>query len=324
MGKHYSITDMQEYASYHGGKCLSKEYIDLKSPMTWRCEKGHTWDTGFRIIQQGGWCPVCEKKQNNEARLKELKLIAKERGGKCVSAEYTNSRAKLKFKCSEGHIWMMNSHSIKAGQWCPKCGIERRSEKRRNSIVIFQNIALKRGGKLLSENYKNGHSKLLWECSEGHQWYADGAMVLHAESWCPYCAGLHKTIKDMQILAEKRGGKCLSAKYIDASTKLKWKCSKGHIWETAPYNILDNCWCPTCGTEIMKEKEKDDIEKYRKVATRNGGKLLSETYVNNRTPLLWECKKGHARPVNVFHAESWCPYCYGNVKGMSGTVRGKG
>jgi hypothetical protein len=142
-------------------------------------------------------------------------------------------------------------------------------------------------------------------------------MIRHAKSWCPYCRGMYKTIKDMQALAAKRGGKCLSEKYIDSVTKLKWICAKGHIWKSAPCNIINNCWCPTCGYELATEKQKDSIEKYRKIARQRGGKLLSKAYLNNRTPMLWECKKGHrwkARGANVLHMKAWCPYCYGNVR----------
>ncbi|MFH0866306.1 MAG: zinc-ribbon domain-containing protein [Bacteroidota bacterium] len=316
MTKHYTIEDMQKYASYHGGKCLSKEFWGISKKLKWICEKGHTWEADFQIIRQGGWCSACVKNKKNEERLEKLRTIAKEKGGECLSPEYINSKTKIQFKCNEAHVWLMRPHDILAGQWCPKCGRKRGAEKRRKPIEVFQKIAIEKGGKLLSESYKNGHTKLLWECSKGHRWLADGAMVLHAESWCPYCRGRYKDIKEMQELAARRGGKCLSGKYIDSKTKLEWQCSEGHVWKSAPYNIIDNCWCPVCGYEIQKAKQKDDIEKYRKVAIEKGGKLLSDKYVNNNTPLLWECKKGHqwkARPANIFHAGTWCPYCYGNV-----------
>lgn len=317
----YTIQHMRQWASDHGGKCLSKEYWGMDRELVWRCEKGHTWDAYPSTIRQGIWCVQCLKKyKDKEARLEAMKSIAKERGGECLSKEYINSITKIQFKCSEGHSWMMPPHSIQSGQWCPKCGIKKRTEKRKTPIAVFHKIAKQNGGKLLSDNYINGHTKLLWQCRKGHQWRATGAMVVHAESWCPYCQGMYKNIKDMQDLAAKRGGKCLSKKYINTSTKLKWQCSKGHIWKSAPNNVISNCWCPTCGYEIATEKQKDDIGKYRKIARERGGKLVSEKYINNRTPLVWECKKGHqwkARPLNIQHQKTWCPYCYGNHPGLS-------
>src|SRR2546421_12462666 len=46
-----------------------------------------------------------------------------------------------------------------------------------------------------------------------------------------------RTIKDMQIIAMKRGGKCLSLEYVNSQTKLLWECKVGHRWEAIPNNI---------------------------------------------------------------------------------------
>jgi len=54
------------------------------------------------------------------------------------------------------------------------------------------------------------------------------------------------TIEEMQEIAKERKGKCLSSKYIDSKTKLKWKCEKGHTWETLPTIVKRGSWCPIC------------------------------------------------------------------------------
>ena len=55
------------------------------------------------------------------------------------------------------------------------------------------------------------------------------------------------TIERLHILAKEKGGKCLSAKYINSKTKYLWKCSKGHMWHTIYGNILYNgTWCGAC------------------------------------------------------------------------------
>lgn len=41
-------------------------------------------------------------------------------------------------------------------------------------------------------------------------------------------SSMGRKIEDMQKLAEKRGGKCLSTEY--AYTKLEWECDEGHTW----------------------------------------------------------------------------------------------
>jgi len=57
-------------------------------------------------------------------------------------------------------------------------------------------------------------------------------------NWCPYCAGnAWLTLEDMRTLAQKKGGGCLSDKYFNNSTKLKWVCKNNHIWESVPASI---------------------------------------------------------------------------------------
>ncbi len=377
MPTRYTIEDLQEFATYKGGKCLSNEFWDIETKYKWMCSKGHTWEAGFNIIKQGGWCPRCDKEaKTKEERLEELKAIAIERGGKlladryininekllwecgkghqwytkavsvklakswcpicigrnknikdmqeqaakrggkCLSDKYINKRTKLEWQCGKGHVWKAEPCSITVNNtWCPICGRESCSEKQRDDIEIYRKIATEKGGKLLSDEYNNCNTKLLFECDKGHQWYTKAAIIKFGESWCPICAGKFKyTIKDMQRLAGQKGGKCLSKKYIDSKTKLKWQCSKGHIWETRPQHIVSDHWCPTCSFEANAELHRDNIETYREIAIKNEGKLLSDKYINGKTPLLWECSKGHqwkAPPDRIKHAKTWCPYCDG-------------
>ncbi len=110
----------------------------------------------------------------------------------------------------------------------------------------MRRIAKQRGGKCLSEKYINSWTQLIWECTKGHQWKATLHNVKKG-TWCPICAGMQRhTIEEMHQLAEARGGKCLSGKYINGSTKLRWICAEGHRWKAAPSNIIRGHWCPKC------------------------------------------------------------------------------
>src|SRR3989344_3659633 len=114
------------------------------------------------------------------------------------------------------------------------------------------------------------------------------------------------TIAEMHKIATKRGGKCLSEKYINSSTKLKWQCVKGHHWEALSYNIKKGHWCPKCaGISPLT------LEEMNKIAVEHGGKCLSEEYINTETKLEWQCENGHqweAKPSHI-KAGHWCPKC---------------
>src|SRR5207253_11435629 len=139
----------------------------------------------------------------------------------------TSCDDKMKWQCSKGHEWYAPSYSVKnIGRWCPHC-----SGKAKNTIEQMKELAVKRGGKCLSDKYYNMNTKLLWECKEKHQWYATPGNVKKGESWCPYCVGQIKhTIKEMRELARKHGGKCLSKEYISANSPIQWQCRNGHTW----------------------------------------------------------------------------------------------
>lgn len=55
-----NIDVVRQYASDHGGKLLSTEYINALSPLQWQCELGHMFTTTFNHVKnRGQWCSVC-------------------------------------------------------------------------------------------------------------------------------------------------------------------------------------------------------------------------------------------------------------------------
>ena len=179
-------------------------------------------------------------------------------------------------------------------------------------INQLHQTAEERGGKCLSDSYKDPFSILWWECGNGHRWEAVAKAVVNG-SWCPSCAGNVKgTIEEMHKIAQERGGKCLSSTYINNATKLQWECSEGHRWETTPNKIKSGRWCPKCGIKKHGASRRLTIEEMHQIAADRGGRCLSESYTNNRTKLLWECSEGHtweAAPSGIKKG-TWCPKCY--------------
>ncbi len=178
------------------------------------------------------------------------------------------------------------------------------------TIAEMRYLAEKQGGGCLSEKYVNAATKLLWQCSEGHQWKATPTNIKRGR-WCPYCFQNRwlLTIEEMQLVAAKRGGRCLSEEYVNTTTKLSWQCSEGHQWEATPDNIRKGSWCPEC----YYNKRKLTIEKMQNMAEDKGGRCLSKKYVNAATKLLWQCHEGHtwkATPANI-KSGRWCPICVG-------------
>ena len=73
------------------------------------------------------------------------------------------------------------------------------------------------------------------------------------------------TIEEMQSIAKSRGGECLSTTYVNWKTKLKWKCSEGHVWWSAPYVVKQGYWCRPCGYRMAGIKRRKSPEEVAKI-----------------------------------------------------------
>jgi len=115
-------------------------------------------------------------------------------------------------------------------------------------LSSLKEIAKNRGGECLSKKYVDLKTKILWRCSEGHEWWASLIIIKYNKCWCPACGGKKKlTIEEMKKIAVSRKGECVSEKYINSKTKLLWECEFGHQWWENPHSIRNNKnWCPEC------------------------------------------------------------------------------
>jgi len=270
-----TIDDMQKLASKKGGLCLSKKFIDSHHNLKWQCAEGHIWEASPTSVKHNSsWCPHCAN--NFPQTIKQMQELAHSRGGKCLSKDYVNSHTKLKWECAKGHIWKAKPVEVKGGTWCPYC-----AGKAPLTIEDMQQLAVERGGKCLSKKYIDAQSKHKWQCAGGHIWEAKSSGVRNSNSWCPHCAKLFPlTIEEMHKLAAKHRGKCLSNKYVNALTKLKWQCAEGHVWEAAPASIKGGRWCPSCVFKYVQENLCREI--FQIILKKKFPKVKHKWLLNNR------------------------------------------
>jgi hypothetical protein len=134
------------------------------------------------------------------------------------------------------------------GTWCLECYNFCRQFRPRHNIEKMKDLARSRGGLCLSEEYINSKSKLLWQCDKGHCWHAVPVAV-RGGSWCPVCARNRKlTLEEFRSLAARKGGRCLSDRYTNKSTPLRWQCVLGHRWYAQPGRVRRGAWCAKCAT----------------------------------------------------------------------------
>lgn len=258
-------------------------------------------------------------------RLQELKQIAADRGGLCLSDKYVNSQTKMWWQCANGHRWQIPPNNIKQGSWCRECSKVEAAMKRRTPIEYFKEYAISKGGICLTDKYENQKTRLTFQCSQGHQWTVAGGSLKGKDSWCRYCASpsladtpelKQQRLFELQKTAADRGGKLLSTEYINTKTKYKFECANGHTWATSVDVIRGGSWCKKCATKIVSESQKDNLQTFIDIAISKGGKCLSTEYINATNKLIFKCSEGHrwlGRPQGIKRG-TWCRKCYGTAK----------
>ncbi|MCH1473284.1 MAG: hypothetical protein L7V85_05170 [Bacteroidia bacterium] len=301
--------EMKRLAEDKGGEFLSKHYLGSTIKHQWKCANGHVWSTTPSAISSGNWCPKCgiiDSSEKRKADFDEILSVIHDKGGKCLSSEYINSKTKLKIECHEGHTWEALQASLKRGHWCPACAGQEKLK-----INDLKSIAESRGGICLSKKYVNANELMLWRCKKGHEWQAPAGRI-KSGTWCLKCSGSGKlSLSVFQEIASERDGKCLSTTYKNANSKLEWECSEGHKWTARANHVKRGSWCPTCRMVDGTKKRSLSIDDMKQLAKQFNGKCLSINYVNTKSKLIWECDKGHRFEKNPAEVKKgrWCPNC---------------
>ncbi|MDB5793485.1 MAG: uncharacterized protein JWQ80_3509 [Massilia sp.] len=182
------LARLLDVADRRGGKLLDSVYTGMHARYRFSCANDHQWHAEGAELVRGSWCRACA---NEDKRIRyrlpdglaRLHAASQAKQGVCLSPEYVLARTPYRFRCQQDHEWQAPGQRIFRGSWCPTCATERK----RLSIDEMRTLARQRGGRCLSEHYKNSVSKLQWECHRGHQWHATPSSAT-AGHWCPTCA----------------------------------------------------------------------------------------------------------------------------------------
>lgn len=198
----------KQHAQKQGGNCLSTEYINNGSPMSWSCSNPEhkEWNATYKkVVCCGTWCPQCSRevariKMQSQKLSAEQRLViahnhAKAKGGTCLTEQPAHAKQPLTWKCGndEHKPWQaIHDAVVKLGSWCPDCGITQRGQSRinTNALEIAKEYAINHGGQCLSTQYMKARDYLVWKCNnkEHKPWESWYDTVIRQGTWCPQCA----------------------------------------------------------------------------------------------------------------------------------------
>ena len=252
--------------------------------------------------------------------LARLQKMARARGGLLLSRDYLGDATKLRFRCGEGHVWLVTPSQIKQGRWCPVCWIAGAAEKNRaHGLARLRRVVARHRGTIVSGPYLGAKTVLRFRCREGHAWRTAPAHVLQGR-WCPACADKRReeyyakrrgrTSRRLLGIVERRGGEILPPGYRNFQSALLVRCSRGHVWSAWPRSIDEGAWCQAC-------RQDDLLAELRALAERRGGECLSRSCHSGYERLAWRCVQGHrfVTTGNQVKAGKWCGKCHGSPPG---------
>lgn len=173
------IDELRQFIEDRGGNLLSTEYTGAHDHILVECDRGHHWTTTWHSLQKESWCIYCSGSPLKT--IEELQFFATSKGGKLLSTEYVGTKSMLSWQCEFGHEWSTSWSNIQAGCWCNVC-----AKNQKKDIKELQEYAIARRGKLLSTEYINSITKMLWQCELGHSWYTPWCTI-YSGCWCPVC-----------------------------------------------------------------------------------------------------------------------------------------
>ena len=253
-------------------------YNNSNLKVWWKCRVcNHEWQTAISDRVRGNGCPNCarmllasnKKKPNLGESLEEsLPEIAKEwnyeKNSFLPSECKIHSNQRVWWKCNKGHEWEASVNNRTRGQKCPYC-IGKKIIKGENDFKsLFPKIAAEwnyEKNVCKPEEFRPAsNKKVWWKCNKGHEWEA----TINGRTGgtnCPYCSG-RIVIKGENDLASTFPELLKEWNYeknkIDPSevsygsnTRVWWKCSKGHEWETTVSNRTTlRRGCSECSKEL--------------------------------------------------------------------------
>lgn len=162
--------------------------------------------------------------------------------------------------------------------------------------------------------YRGSHIKLDLICDQGHEcsisWhnFNNGTRCRTCKFERQALSNRIRTYSKIQNIASRQRLELLTPfdEYMDASTRLQFRRADESVFDTCVTNIMVNRGQAIDGSSNWRTSLSiDDIR------SRLHGSLtlLSPTYINNTTPLEFQCVKGHLFEDTLKNFRNNCPHC---------------
>lgn len=155
------------------------------------------------------------------------------------------AKAKLWWRCNEGHSWMARLDHRKRGSGCPYCTNQKLTYKSslacKHPEIAAEWHPSKNGTTLPADVSRATSVSYWWRCTKGHEWLASVSNRTRRGDRCPYCSGKLATIESCLfslnpgLAKEWNHAKNLPLTPFDVTCSSNqvvwWICKHNHEWK---------------------------------------------------------------------------------------------
>lgn len=314
-GKYIALTpsELSEIAESRGGKYLSNKTLKVSESAEWECSNGHKWNAQVNnVVNLDSWCPFCKNNTGEEIC-------------RFIFQKLTNKQ--FPTKRPEWLRGINQARPMELDGFCEelKIAFEHQGKQHyENSDSYFYSKEIITRDKLKRVICEEHGINVLEIPQIGHFIQLSDAINLIREFLIKNNCEIHgdiseeevkhnkfslydESLYELKMIAEQRGGKCLSNTYLGQRMLHQFQCSKKHKWSARPSDVKRGSWCSICSGAGGKKKTIDEL---REMYSSSGIDCLSTTYSNSKERYTWRCKKGHVFQSRYDNVNNKCPTCH--------------
>jgi hypothetical protein len=299
--------------------------------LEWKCSREHIYEAQvWSRTGRGDACPYCSGRKiivgENDFKSTHPEL-AKEAFGWDPQEYSFGSQKKVNWKCNLGHIFEARiANRAINNSTCPFCSNKKVLAGFNDLETTHPQIAKQADGWDPTSVTSGSGTIQNWKCDLGHRWKNSPHQHLKSRTGCPICAnrrvlvGFNDIATTHPELAKEAFGWDPKSITAGHDKKKKWKCTLGHIYESAPYQRTGSkkSGCPVCDNKKILTGFNDLATTHPEMAKQAFGWDPRTVSAGHNSKKQWKCELGHfweVSPQNRFQKNnviSNCPICSGD------------
>lgn len=169
---------------------LSSEYKNAFDRLSYVCPNNHKHYIKWNDWQQGHRCPYCAGV--GKLTMDEVRESFRREGYELISDTYINSKTKLDYICSSGHLNSVKWNDWNHGVRCPICSRYNTSIKQRTDKDIIVKSFKDEHWTMDDFDYESAHQKIKCTCPNGHSQFKSWNKWQKGQR-CKLCADINNS-----------------------------------------------------------------------------------------------------------------------------------